>query len=487
MAKSVFSEHLSELLKRSNMKIYTLARLSGVERTLIQKMLSGERPPADKEKVLRLARALELDETETNLLMRSRNITQMGPDLYSRHMSVYNFISTFIKMDRNTYVPVPRPNIDVDFAALPQCLEGAVAVNQVAKILLDHAAQTQRDNILLHAPAAYAFPTEYLVSIDIGHNAKTKVQHLIPMEVHGAQQDSCYNIDSLKTILPTILACRNYEPMGYYMEAHHDTARFSALPYFLLTDSGILAFSHDGDCGMFFHGAEAVAFYRKIFAGLKKEARPLLELLDAPEKQLRHYMSFEVSPAQPCIGLGFQPCFTNSLTEALYRKYIHPEFLRQIDAADGDFLNAYLNKCSQNYKAAKDVYTIFPAEGAAHFLQTGILCEAPPAYYRTIEPDDRRMLIETLLPEYEARISTPLLLRADSLVSPNLTITALNAASISVIYSHPQRGYIAFQILEKSVAGAIYDFLLALTESMYVASPENTAETLRGLLEKERG
>ncbi len=46
---SVFSEKLQECITRSNIKIASLSKISGVERSYIQKMLTGERIPGDPE------------------------------------------------------------------------------------------------------------------------------------------------------------------------------------------------------------------------------------------------------------------------------------------------------------------------------------------------------------------------------------------------------------------------------------------------------
>ena len=46
---SLFSEKLSEMIHAANIKVASLSSLSGVERSFIQKMMSGERIPNDPE------------------------------------------------------------------------------------------------------------------------------------------------------------------------------------------------------------------------------------------------------------------------------------------------------------------------------------------------------------------------------------------------------------------------------------------------------
>ena len=50
---SLFSEMLARFVDSKSIKIYQLANLCGIERSWLQKMLTGKRKPADQEQVTR--------------------------------------------------------------------------------------------------------------------------------------------------------------------------------------------------------------------------------------------------------------------------------------------------------------------------------------------------------------------------------------------------------------------------------------------------
>ena len=85
---SIFSQKLCGYVENASMKVATLSRLSGVERSYIQKMLSGERLPKEYSILLRLAEALMLTPAESSSLRDAYEISKMGESVYSRHRAV---------------------------------------------------------------------------------------------------------------------------------------------------------------------------------------------------------------------------------------------------------------------------------------------------------------------------------------------------------------------------------------------------------------
>ena len=75
---SLFSEMLARFVDSKSIKIYQLANLCDIERSWLQKMLTGKRKPADQEQVMNLSQALALTYTETQQLMNAYRILEMG-------------------------------------------------------------------------------------------------------------------------------------------------------------------------------------------------------------------------------------------------------------------------------------------------------------------------------------------------------------------------------------------------------------------------
>ena len=92
---SLFSEMLARFVDSKSIKIYQLANLCGIERSWLQKMLTGKRKPADQEQVMNLSQALALTYTETQQLMNAYRILEMGEENWLRRNSVLKLLKSF--------------------------------------------------------------------------------------------------------------------------------------------------------------------------------------------------------------------------------------------------------------------------------------------------------------------------------------------------------------------------------------------------------
>lgn len=92
---SIFSQLLQEHFQDKKVKIYQIAQLSNIERTLLQKILTGSRKPSSEEQVTRLAQALMLTASETKELKNAYQILHMGEENWSRRSAVWKLVQSF--------------------------------------------------------------------------------------------------------------------------------------------------------------------------------------------------------------------------------------------------------------------------------------------------------------------------------------------------------------------------------------------------------
>lgn len=92
---SIFSQLLQEHFQEKKVKIYQIAQLSNIERTLLQKILTGSRKPSSEEQVTRLAQALMLTASETKELKNAYQILHMGEENWSRRSAVRKLVQSF--------------------------------------------------------------------------------------------------------------------------------------------------------------------------------------------------------------------------------------------------------------------------------------------------------------------------------------------------------------------------------------------------------
>lgn len=134
---SVFSEKLHEYISRADMKIAALSKYSGVDRSFIQKMLSGQRVPSDISTINRLADALMLTPLERRSLLEAHAISRMGEEVYHRRTTVKRLLE-----DADSYYfhtpPAILPTLPPP-APIPEVLpfQGKASVADGLRMLMD--------------------------------------------------------------------------------------------------------------------------------------------------------------------------------------------------------------------------------------------------------------------------------------------------------------------------------------------------------------
>ena len=79
---SSFAQKLKYYVEKSGQTIYSVSVTSGVERTMVHKMIKGDRIPTNKDIVLAIARTLLLSPSDTDELVTAYEISLRGESAY---------------------------------------------------------------------------------------------------------------------------------------------------------------------------------------------------------------------------------------------------------------------------------------------------------------------------------------------------------------------------------------------------------------------
>ena len=412
--------------------------------------------------------------------MQAREIALVGEAAYQRRILVHEFVTAFNTMEKNSPIElhsVPKKTI------LPSYIEGALAVNQAIRVVLDNAAydsHAQTETVFIFNGIQSSFLINYLSSTLRAH-PNLSVQQLIAFESFHASTDNQFNLQQLIHLLPAILSSTNYTPYYFYIGNNHKNAQYEAFPYYIITRDGVLALSYNLDHGLFLNDNTMKNFFVNHFNRTKAIALPLLDHLNTPQKNLLHYLSMCPEKNATVFALGGQPCFAPVLSKEIYLKYCYPSILSSLQL-DFSLFNAYFQNVEAIYSNANGLYTYFTLDGLQNFLSTGRLSEFPTDYYAPLELEDRKRIVADFLKLSRQKAITPFLLQDSIPYSPYLHISATSAKSISVVHSHPSHGFISLTISEGSIASAIYDFLSTFQSSDFVLDTSHSIQQIERVL-----
>lgn len=474
-----FSEKLNRLIQSRKITVYALAAQSGINRTLIQKMIKGERIPAKRGVVEALAATLMLTPRERSELLESYAAAKVGPDVYERRKAVLDFY--------NNLPPAPARNTAFSEAVPPPRMEksgetiyGRAEVLNRLTAVLEAEAMREHGRIRMLAQPEFTDLFHFLTVLCMRRKNLT-LDHIVCMENSQGERNALYNLQCLRAMVPLLVSGCTYRPRGYYDSIGGHYGSTSVLPYLILTDRSVMRISYDAGCAVISDQPEYLRLYHTIFDSISEQAVPLSTTFQSLSQEI-DFINRQ-SPAAGDMDCDFsaEPCLLLFLPGDMMRRYLDPGL-----AADpqqmGTVLKYFGTPFFQNrLRSLGSVY--FSAEGMEHFLATGRLSEVPPELYRPLNTKDRFRLLRIL---YGAALNgtyRPMLANAQKLrIPPCFSTYTFRGKNIIFMYGSPGREQTVFSFSEESIVTTIQDFMDCLPESGLVRTREETLDYLRKLL-----
>lgn len=470
----LFGSLLQAYVNKSGIPVQRLAKLSGIERTSLHKMISGERLPANKGVVDTICSVLMLTQQQAHKLQEQYLIAKMGVGVYARHSLVKTLFESFDKpVHVHSKWSPSNDNGKKEDATDVETIYGFDEVNQLIKAAVEAEASKENGVVKLIAQPEYHFLIDLLVHIG-EEKCDLTVTHILCLQRNiSDESENSYNLKLLTSIVPLLTASCNYQPLYYYddVEAHLNNA--SMLPYLMITGDCVISMSYDHAYAIIFRSEKLLQFYSEVFEQLYKQTQPMLTRLGTPVDYVMHYRQPETVETLPGYAMFVEPCFGHFFTPELMEKYMVPEIPHKREILEW-YTHEYLHNLSIMQAGCYRV-SYFVAEGLDSFVQTGRVTEIPTEFYNSLDKRDCYSLMNTLYEQSLLGGYFPAIVNPHAFKLPrNLVIGAIAEDQISMFYIHPVRGAIAFAFHERSVSHAIYTFLEYLKDSDMVLPKDET-------------
>ncbi len=476
-----FSEELEYFIKSRKITVYSLAERSGVDRTLIHKMMKGERVPAKESVVRALASELMLTPGESAGLLESYRAAKMGEDVYARRRAVLDFYNGFptppagpARRESTAPVRVPVENGTVSGKLEVGGLIGAVLEAEAAK-------EKGRVRILAQPECPMLFDLLPLAGL---RRQNLTVDHVICLENSGSEvgRSALYNLNCLGAVMPVLASGCRYRPRYYYGSAD----RFGAaglMPNLILTGDYLVRISHDASCAAVSSFAPYLELYGRAFDSLSEKSMPMATVFRSPQEEIayinRLYSEFTAMEDD----FTSDPCLLPFAGEEMTRRYVNPALVK--DGRAARMILEYMNSVRLQNRLRSLGNVFFSEEGIDRFLSTGRITEVSTGFYSPLEPPDRYRLLRRMFEASLAGKYHPVLVDARRLRIPaSLSTYTFRNGAVCFVYTAPGYEYTSFAVSEASTVAAVRDFMGWLPESGLVRSRD---ETLRYLKEKLAG
>lgn len=478
---AAFSEKLQEYISRSQIKIATLSKHSGVDRSFIQKMLSGERVPSDITVLNRLSDALMLTPSERRSLREAYGISRMGEDVYRRRLTVKRLLE-----EADSYY-FHTPVSELSQAYAPSTLEeilplqGKASVSDGLRMLLDRELHESDPHLFLVMQP----DSEFTVIL---HNCcraipSLRMEHILRFDNEMQyQQENRYNLHCFHCLLPFLLSPCFYRAYFYYGNTGKEANRTSVFPWFVLGKHTLLSLSQDCERGILCSHPQTVSMFHRIFEDMQADCLPLFQNINTENTQFWNPDEWLSPHSSHSCSLQYEPCWGFFYSMDIVEKQLLKEIpnretileffsqhRRQVTLVEGN------TKCT----------AFFTMEGLEHFLSTGRLSELPDGLYHPLTLSQRLTLFQNMILCIQKGSFLPYVIRSQKFRIPRqISFFVADEQHLSCSFSHPTRGLVSAVLREKSIVYSVFDFLEYLSESDLVYSQEESEAILRRRLEE---
>lgn len=454
--------------------IYRLSKITGIERTKLQRIKSGQKLPT-KEELELICVSLYLSPEEKFNLTKEYEIALIGEDRYKSRLCTAEFIENLYNIFEVKHNPVERHfKVSLDIEC-PAVIQGeADTYNTIETILRQEAVEN--NTIYMYGDTFdNKSPLNNLLR-NITDISDLSVYQIFGLKPFDESYDNYYsNISMISKIYPIFLSKTNYHAYYYYDK----TKNSSVLPYFIVTDNYLITIAYDKKSAAIIQDKNIIKLHKQLFEQKIKESYALIAdintLMGYSSIYVEHLKHFDIAKTN-LITIEYEPCVTpyigDEVIEMCMRKDI-PNYPIIFDRA---------KSCLAQYRNFMLKTSIFTERGLDNFITTGRITEIPEIAYNPIPPKARIQILNALCKSASDLNQSSLhLIRDDKLHLPkNLRYCGTGQVNdFFLLLSDVKNSHSIFKLNECGFAKPFYDFASSLIGSDTVYSNEETIQIIK--------
>ncbi len=386
----LFSEYLRELMKDKQISVSSLARLTGMERTHLSKVLTGSRTlpyhaldeliyhlrltPSEEKRL----RSYYDDQFEKKGTRHSHELVgKLFSNLSCLDFSAPAFERTRLLMDLEQY------------AGEKSVFTGETNVQFLLRMVLSEEMSRTDARLELTVPPSDTFLHTDLIHRYMDDKMSMDITQIICFDASSTGTDiNLHNLEFFCRILPICLLSRQHYHPYYYYDNNISTHYTDPFPYFLITHSCVVCLSEDGACAMLLRSPDSIAYYRRHFQSLITSYYSLIQYTSNPLEILESYQRC-TEPDGFYMAMD-QPCFARFYSDEFILSHI-----RQGLTGYEQILQAAKERFSL-LQMVSHFYTIFSEAGLKRFMMDGTLDDYPVEIVTPFTTEERRWLMREL-------------------------------------------------------------------------------------------
>lgn len=460
--------------------IYSLYKITGIERTKLQRIKNGQRLPSNED-IEKISRALSLTVFEKKRLYQALEIETIGEDKYKSRGCTKQFLEDLFYVFQNStdskinFISNNSITLKDETITVNGLLETQKLVNWIVK----GEASIENDIFILTNDEDN--PILNAIYYDLSNNPKIKLRHVFALKPHNECYNSYYsNIKFITTIYPIFLSQTDYTAYYYYSNPTDDFL-FSS---YIITNNISVSISYDFKSAVITKNKDVIAVHKRLCELKKKQSYPLIIKINLFEDYIDYYTKRirELSKNEnKLITLEYEPCILPFVSNELLQKYIHNDFLNN----------------DEIYKKALSIFSlygnydikisIFTENGLKSFLHTGKISEIPDYLYSPVSVKDRISILRSVcqFARNYGKIELHLIDEKKMHIPHNLRYCGTGQIDdFFILMSKEANNNSMFQLNECGFSKPFFDFVNSLIDTDLVLSNEQTVEFIENAIKE---
>ena len=461
--------------------IYSISTQSGVNRTTLQKVLSGQRK-ITKEIYERLLPYFSLSPLDKEELDQAFLIEQIGQERFQTHMEIKRILelpSSALYQNATHASDISSINIEKleDQAILHGTYE---IVNLIYSLALYNVSNNTDPFLYTFADLSHPYVPIFFRPLYNDAFRSLTVNHLVEYQktlMGNENYDNLHNLKILSNLLPSFSEFPGKFSVYYYYAGRHDFMNQACVfPFYIITNTHVVLLSSNYETALFVSNPATHAHFLAVYKDVLAKSNCLTFGAQSPLDLLTSLNGVDPNANYP-LCLNIQPTIEKYLTPEMIDKYMLPS----------PYQNAIREKLLERIsQLTMENHTIlFTMEGLKLFAEQGKNVNFPDSLAAHFDIPDRIYLLRQFLKSNQNEHDNHFLL-----LNPAKLHTSLN---ISIAFTPPSSTYLmllrrdgtsmVIPLSEHTLCYSIMDFIQTLPQYGYVCSIEETNRFLQDEIE----
>lgn len=477
---SIFSDKLEKYVEQKKMPVYTLAKICGMDRSLMYKIVHGTRRPSSVQVVEKIAKSLELTPHDRSLLLEAWHITDVGEHIYYERKIILSLIEN-LHPEKKVLGEKRMESRKEDYVSGQELVIcGKNNVNTCLKMLIEEEAERPSPVFRMICQPETSFLFEML-AVYCADRADCEVRHLICLEESVEKEENRYNLQCLNRMTPLLRSSCKYKVHYYYDRVQSHFYNMNVLPYLFLTENGMVQMSPDFEYGICTRMPEKIKFFREIFENYLGQTEKLF-MEEKGVNGISEQYGERVAQFNKVTAVLTPAPVQGAVSMEMIVKHLKPTFAEKQELMV--FLTSNKEYCQQCVES-KDYLTFFTEEGIRDFMDDGNIVDLIADQMEKLSREERLEALKRMQRMMEAGEVHAQLIRPGLLNMPrDFYMTFYENGQSDIIFRTSGKQWRVLQIHEKSLGISFGRFIRFLPECPQVCTAEESCQFIREMVEE---